>query len=80
MSNNPEQDDDEAPPPSTQVLRVRKVGDAFVVLFADGEATFPTRDEALAEARKRAGDRGGLILVEGEDGLDAEAVPPSSAR
>jgi hypothetical protein len=77
--NQPD-DDDEAPPASTQVLRVRKVGEAFIVLAGESETTFATREEALAEARKLAGDRGGLILVEGEGGLDAEAVPPSSSR
>jgi hypothetical protein len=77
--NQPD-DDDEAPPASTQVLRVRKVGETFIVLAGESETTFATREEALAEARKLAGDRGGLILVEGEGGLDAEAVPPSSSR
>ena len=73
-------DDDDAPPASTQVIRVRKVGETFFVSAGDSESgPFNTRDDALAEARKRAGDRGGLILVEGEGGLDAEAVPPSSS-
>lgn len=71
--------DGDAPPPSTRVLRVRKIGQTFVVFAGETETPFATRDEAVAEARKLAGDRGGLILVEGENGLDAEAVPPSSS-
>ncbi len=78
-------DDDEAPlsqpPPSTRVLRVRKVGAQFGVYAADDLAAgpFDTKDEALAAARQATGERGGLILVEGEaGGFDAEAVPPSS--
>jgi hypothetical protein len=74
--------DDEAPPASTRVLRVRRIGDGFVVFAGDSEAAepFSTQDEALAAARDLAGGRGALILVEGEDGLDAEAVPPSSGK
>jgi hypothetical protein len=74
--------DEEAPPASTRVLRVRRVGDGFVVFAGDSEETpkFASQDEALAAARDLAGGRGALILVEGEDGLDAEAVPPSSGK
>lgn len=74
--------DDDAPPASTRVLRVRKVGETFFVFAGDSEASKPcaTREAALDEARALAGDRGGLILVESDDGLEAEAVPPSSAR
>lgn len=74
--------DDDAPPASTRVLRVRQVGESFLVFTGDTAASEPcaTREAALEAARVLAGDRGGLILVEGDDGLDAEAVPPSSAH
>lgn len=73
---------DDAPPASTRVLRVRRIGEGYVVFAGDSEASpsHATRDEAVAAARALAGDRGGLILVEAEDGFDAEAVPPSSVR
>ena len=75
-----EPDDDEAPPASTRVLRVRRLGEVYAVFAGDEEASahFATREEAVAAARVMTGDRGGLILVEGESGFEAEAVPPSS--
>ena len=74
--------DDDAPPASTRVLRIRRVGETYVVLAGETEVGAPhaSRDEALAAARALTGDRGGLILVEGEDGFEAEAIPPSSTR
>ncbi len=76
------EEEEEAPPASTRLLRVRRVGDGFVVFLGDSEAAPPcaTRDEAVAVARELAGGRGALILVEGADGFEAEAVPPSSGK
>src|SRR5262249_2908887 len=75
--------DDEAPPSSTRVLRVRRVGTGFQVFAGDVALTgaFATKEEALAHARSETADRGALILIEGEDGaVDAEAIPPSSSK
>lgn len=71
------------PPPSTRVLRVRGIEGKFGIFAFDNELTpdrYDTREAAVAAARELTGGRGALILVEGEDGLEAEAVPPSSAR
>jgi hypothetical protein len=71
------------PPPSTRVLRVRAIEGKFGIFAFDTQLTpdrYDTREAAVAAARELTGGRGALILVEGADGLDAEAIPPSSAR
>jgi hypothetical protein len=71
------------PPPSTRVLRVRSIEQKFGIFGGDtelGDQRYATRDEAVAAARELSGNRGALILVEGDDGLEAEAVPPSSSN
>jgi hypothetical protein len=59
------------------------VAEKFGIFGGDTELTderYATREEAVAAARELSGARGALILVEGEDGLEAEAVPPSSSN
>jgi hypothetical protein len=61
---------------------VRAIEGKFAIFAFDtpiGPERYDTRDAAVAAARELSGERGALILVEGEDGLEAEAIPPSSS-
>ncbi len=83
MSDRPDDHPSEPPPASTRVLRVRPIDQKFGIFGGDTELAdqrYATRDEAVAAARELSGARGALILVEGDDGLEAEAVPPSSSN
>ena len=82
MSNERPDDHPSEPPPSTRVLRVRAIEGKFGIFAFDtplGPERYDTREAAVAAARELSEGRGALILVEGEDGLEAEAVPPSSS-